>query len=937
MTRRRARGSRGGQERGRSRVGRCTVWAALVLAAGGLTVTAWSAAPVPAGAQAVQPPNTWSPTAGPMSVSRTGQTATLLPDGDVLVAGGGTKTADLFDPSTGTFAPTGSMSVDRSDATATLLPDGGVLIAGGIDSRGRQVQSAELFDPSTGAFTPTGSMHTARSGQTATLLDNGRVLVAGGGCNRGGGFCNAGSFLDNLSSAEVYNPKTGTWSITGSMHDPRQYFTATLLGDGDVLAAGGFAQCDDSFCSDNRQAELYDPAKGTWSLTGSMLVAREQFTATLLTNGEVLAAGGLNEGGDGEDQTTYAEADLYNPRSGKWTQTGSMSEPRAGQAAALLPGTGWVLATGGSSDPTSEIFEPTLGQWVRTGSMSTPRTGLTATVLSEGDVLATGGTGTDGAPQTTAEVYRNVPGPLVVFSPSSVAFGGQQVGTTGPVQNVTVTNDGTADLDISGVEIAGADPGDFVARDTCSVVAPGSSCSVGVQFAPTAIDLRQATVAVADDAPGSPQGFTAIGYGRGPDSWTPSGPLQVGREGATANVLGNGQVLVAGGENGTFPGNGSLADSELYGASTGTFTETGELNVARSFASSALLADGDVLVTGGISNVPSDLSSAELYDPHTQSWTMTTPMNAEGEGLTDTVLTNGDVLVTGFAASPPEVYDPSTATWTDTGPLPTPDEDATATLLGDGDVLVAGGSTAAAAVYHPATNGWSATGSMMAAQRGPSATLLGNSDVLVAGGEDPREFSPLTTSEEYDPTTGTWSLTSGQMSVARAGQAAVELPNGNALVAGGCNAECFNGQIIATTEEFDAQSGFWFSVGSMTQARWDPTATVLSDGDVLVTGGGDHCCQEFASTDLFTSVSLSVHPTSGPVGTRITVSGHGFYAFEQVVITWQFAKIARVETDSGGEFVVKLTVPAGSPGRRMIQAQGQKSFTSASTTFQVTQ
>ncbi len=88
-----------------------------------------------------------------------------------------------------------------------------------------------------------------------------------------------------------------------------------------------------------------------------------------------------------------------------------------------------------------------------------------------------------------------------------------------------------------------------MAQDTCSVVAPGSSCSVEVQFAPTAIDLRQATVGVADDAPGSPQGFAVGGYGRGPGSWTPTGSLGIGREGASAMLLGDGDVLVAGGQN----------------------------------------------------------------------------------------------------------------------------------------------------------------------------------------------------------------------------------------------------------------------------------------------------------------------------------------------------------------------------------------------------
>jgi hypothetical protein len=776
-------------------------------------------------------------------------------------------------------------------------------------------------------------MHTARSGHTATLLGDGKVLVAGGGCNHHGS-CDSGSFLDNLTSAELYNPKSGTWSSTGSMHFKREYFTATLLDDGDVLVAGGFSTCDDDFCSDARQAELYNPKSGTWSTTGSMHVAREQFTATLLTNGEVLAAGGLNEGGFNGNGKTFSEAELYNPKSGTWTATGSMSEPRYGQAAVLLPTTDWVLVAGGSSDSTSEVYEPTLGQWVPTGSLSTPRTDLTATVLSNGNVLAIGGSDTDGAPQATAEVYENSPGPLVAFSPGSVTFGGQQVGTTGPVQNVTVSNDGTADLDVSGVDVSGADPADFVAQPSCGVVAPGSSCSVGVQFAPTAIDLRQATVGVADDAPGSPQGFAVSGYGRGPGSWTPTGSLAMARDEAAATLLGDGDVLIAGGEDA--PYQGSLSDAELYDPSTGTFTKTGSLNVARAYISGVLLSDGDVLVAGGYSNVPSALSSVELYDPSTQKWSFTTPMNDSGYGLKATVLSNRDVLVTGFGASSPEVYDPTNATWTDTGPLPAPDEDATATLLGDGDVLAAGGSTTAAALYDPATNTWTATGAMKAVQRDATATLVGNGDVVVAGGENPTQFTPLTTSEEYDPSTGEWSLTEGQLQVPRDGQAAVELPGGNAIVVGGCTSVCDTDQITATTEEFDAEYGYWFSVGSMTQARFNPSATVLGDGDVLVAGGSDYCCDYYASADLFTNTSISVDPTSGSVGQKVTLSGRGFYGLEHVEITWQLAKVARVETDAGGAFVVKFRVPQGAPGQDSIQASGQKSFGGASTTFQVT-
>ncbi len=225
---------------------------------------------------------------------------------------------------------------------------------------------------------------------------------------------------------------------------------------------------------------------------------------------------------------------------------------------------------------------------------------------------------------------------------------------------------------------------------------------------------------------------------------------------------------------------------------------------------------------------------------------------------------------------------------------------------------------------------------MAAVQDDPTATLLGDGDVLVAGGQNPSNFAPLTTSEVYDPATATWSLTEGQMQEPREDQAAVELPGGNALVVGGCTAECDSGQITATTEEFDAQDGFWFPVGSMTQARVDPSATVLGDGDVLVAGGSDYCCDYFASADLFTNTSMSAHPISGPVGRRVKLSGRGFFAFEPVVILWRSTSIASVKTDAKGAFVVKVTVPPDPPGQVEIDARGQKSFAGASTTFDVT-
>ncbi len=195
----------------------------------------------------------------------------------------------------GTWMTTGSLSVARDAHTATLLPNGKVLVAGGLGSS-VVLASAELYDPSFGTWTTTGSMNMARVEHTATLLPNGKVLVAGGVSSTGGvtGCC--------LASAELYDPSTSSWTFTGSMTGARELHTATLLPNGKVLVAGGFSSSGAPLAS----AELYDPSLGTWTTTGSLSVARAGHTATLLPNGQVLVAGGQSSTG-----ISTASAELY--------------------------------------------------------------------------------------------------------------------------------------------------------------------------------------------------------------------------------------------------------------------------------------------------------------------------------------------------------------------------------------------------------------------------------------------------------------------------------------------------------------------------------------------------------------------------------------------------------------------------------------------------
>lgn len=289
----------------------------------------------------------------------------------------------------GTWTTTGSMKGIREDHTATLLQNSQVLVAGGFDGS-NQLASAELYDPSSGKWSATGSMNTARDGHTATLLQNGQVLVTGGFNTSP-----SGNFND-LSSAELYNPATGTWTVTGSMSTARDAHTATLFPNGQVLVAGGEAFVNGSpvvFAS----AELYDPATGTWTKTGSMSVMREQHTATLLSNGEVVVAGGFHF--DPSMNDSLSSAELYTPAKGKWSTTGSLNTARYGHSAVQLI-SGKVLASDGvdqSSGGTfnlssTELYDPATGTWTANGNtFKAGDSGFSVTLLATAKVLLAGG------------------------------------------------------------------------------------------------------------------------------------------------------------------------------------------------------------------------------------------------------------------------------------------------------------------------------------------------------------------------------------------------------------------------------------------------------------------------------------------------------------------------------------------------------------------
>ena len=316
--------------------------------------------------------------ASPMLEPRSGHTATLLPDGKVLIVGGMRRnqdfyrSAELYDPASGKFQSTGDMAIPRVGHAAVLLHSGRVLVVGGWIGHG-ETDSAEIYDPATGKFSSLSKMTAKRGGPGSTLLVNGDVLITGGGDTTGPG---------GIDSAEIFHAATSTFEPLPTMHFARIEQTTTVLRDGRVLIAGGRGD------SVTASAEIFDPTTKKFTVTGNLLTARYKHSAGLLPDGRVLIAGGAD---DRDWSGTMSSAEIYDPKKQTFTATSPLHDSRFKlPREAVQLSSGQLLFAGGSK--TVEVYDPASRKFlVAAGQIDAARHFLTATKLKDGSVLLAGG------------------------------------------------------------------------------------------------------------------------------------------------------------------------------------------------------------------------------------------------------------------------------------------------------------------------------------------------------------------------------------------------------------------------------------------------------------------------------------------------------------------------------------------------------------------
>ena len=715
-------------------------------------------------------------------------------------------------------------------ASATALDNGWVLLAGGVDpSTGQGSTRATLYDPVSNTYKPATPMASARVGHTATLLGNGQVLVVGG-------WTLAPMAFSLVTSAELYDPLTNTWTAAGTQPPQVGYHTATRLADPHqrVLVLGESGGIN--------QFALYDPVSNAWTAATNLPAGGplDLHTASLLGNGQVLVAGGANGAGTASLNTTWLYTPSSVPGGDAWLQVGNLGTARQGHSATVMAD-GSVLVTGGADGAggflaSGECFSLSSSQWVAAGTLQTPRAKFGATLLATGKILVEGGLNGSG----------DVSGAELFDGTTDTSL--PPLGTARSGHGATLLANGKVLVSAGGAN--------------ASLPYPGAGLNNGEVYDPAA------------------------------QTWTPAGTSAIARSGHTATALLDGSVLVAGGSNqSSFLSSAQIYSTLLPQTPWDTVASPGvaSLNSPRSFHSATRLDDpaGSVLVTGGITSYSpyTPLGSSEIYDPGSHTWTTTasslaiprslhtaTLVSALNSSQQSFVLLAGGVDINLLPIGESEKFtqapgNPAAGTWTQvSAPMQVARVRHTATPLmaangtaATGEVLVVGGlATNGSALNsleyydsgflagHTAGqwNLWptaAAPLTLITARHDHTATLLPDGRILVVGGENFAQGLVFATAELIDPVAQTV-VPAGALAADRYDHTATLMPDGTVVVIGGRGDF---GQILDSAERFNPQTLTWTSYADVSQfpfatlesGRSGHTATLLGDGSVLVYGG----------------------------------------------------------------------------------------------------
>ena len=447
-----------------------------------------------------------------------------------------------------------------------------------------------------------------------------------------------------------------------------------------------------------------------------------------------------------------------------------------------------------------------------------------------------------------------------------------------------------------------------------------------------AATMLSATLLVAGLGGGASAAATAEG------TWSTTANLPTARSQAMAEVLGGGDVLVAGGF--TKPGGSPTADCELYDPAKGSWSSTGALPLPLADAATALLPGGDVLLVGGETSVSGALvptGDAEIYDPGAGRWSAVAPLpgGLAVRGAAAVTLKDGDVLVAGGMAgtgssehttSAAEVYDPGTNRWTaTTGGLSLGVSDASAVLLGSGKVLVAGGIaqsgggspsvTRVAEVYDPGSGSFSDVSTMPTGVAYATSTLLPSGEVLLAGGEESASGTPSASTQLFDPSNAAWTA-GGSLPVASFGATATLLETGEVLYAGGFSS---SGDVTSTSALYDPATKAWTRTGSLVLGRAFAVAEAIGGGKVLVAGGEQSASADTDDAEIYldgtapaitSPSSLDVHPG---VAVDFTVTTTGTPT-PSILASGQLPGGLSFRANSDGTATISGTPSSGSTG-----------------------